>query len=204
MKLWLLSTTDLFALGITMAVLSAWFASRVEPRLAVHRAFPAVAWALAALAFWAVSIPFDMGLYAAFPFDRISFTEELARQALYGVAALLLLLPGVFGPQDRGFIRRLLSSRPAQLLGLVSYGIFLWHLWVSAQVPKWLDHATLDPDRLLRTSGGDLVPFPLFLAAVVVVSVGLATFSYLVVEHPALRLKGRAPRRRVGTGRRGR
>jgi peptidoglycan/LPS O-acetylase OafA/YrhL len=197
LKLWLLSTTDLFALGMGIAVVSAWYATRpAQPRLVGHRAFPAVSWALAAVAFWAVAIPLDMGLFAAFPFDRIDFAQELARQALYGIAAGFLLLPGVFGPQGRGAIRRFLASRVMQFLGLVSYGVFLWHLWVNTQVRKWLDHATLDSRRLLRTAGGDLVPFPLFLALVVVLSVALAAASYALVERPFLRLKARPNARR--------
>jgi peptidoglycan/LPS O-acetylase OafA/YrhL len=189
MKFWLLSTTDLFALGITIAVLSAWFAHRGDqPRLTRHRAFPAVSWALAALAFWAVSIPLDLRRY---PFGPISIGQDLARQTLYGVLAFFLLLPGVFGPQDRGGIRRFLQSRVVQLTGLVSYGIFLWHPWITSQLFGWLDDARVGTDGWLRTAGGDIVPVPFVLAATVLLVLIVAGLSYVIVERPFLRLKRR-------------
>jgi peptidoglycan/LPS O-acetylase OafA/YrhL len=189
MKFWLLSTTDLFALGITIAILSAWFAHRGhQPRVTAHRAFPAVSWALAALAFWAVSIPLDLGRY---PFGPISIGQDLARQTLYGLVAFFLLLPGVFGPQDRGGVRRFLQSRIVQLTGLVSYGIFLWHPWITAQIFGWFDHARVGADGRLRTSGGDVIPVSLVLALTVLLAMAVAGLSYVLVERPFLRLKRR-------------
>ena len=116
MKFWLLSTTDLFALGITIAVLERVVrrSGGLSPAWPATVRFPAVSWALAAFAFWVVSIPLDLGRY---PFDGISFGQDLARQTLYGLVAFFLLLPGVFGPQDRGGIRRFLQSRVVQLVG---------------------------------------------------------------------------------------
>jgi peptidoglycan/LPS O-acetylase OafA/YrhL len=188
MKLWLLSTTDLFALGILLAVLSAWFVRRGgEPRLAGHPALPAVAWALAALAFWTVTIPLDLGRY---PFGKISLNQDLVRQTLYGLFAFFLLVPGVFGPQNRSHIRRFLQSRPVQLVGLVSYGIFLWNLFVARRFAVWTDSRVV-PDGTLRTMDGDVIPFALVLSVVVVVTLAFAAFSYIAVERPFLRLKRR-------------
>ena len=191
MKFWLLSTTDLFALGIAIAVLSAWFAHRGdEPRVTRHRAFPAVSWMLAAFAFWVVSIPLDLRRY---PFGGISIGQDLARQTLYGIVGFFLLLPGVFGPQDRGGIRRFLQSRVVQVTGLVSYGIFLWHPWITSQLFGWMDHARVGVDGRLRTSGGDgdVVPVLFVLAATVLLTMAVAGLSYVLVERPFLRLKRR-------------
>jgi peptidoglycan/LPS O-acetylase OafA/YrhL len=189
MKFWLLSTTDLFALGITIAVLSAWFAHRGDqPWVMRHRVFPAASWALAALAFWAVSIPLDLGRY---PFGPISIGQDVARQALYGVVAFFLLLPGVFGPQDRGAVRRFLQSRVVQLTGLVSYGIFLWHPWITSQIFMWMGHARVATDGKLRTSGGEVVPVSIVLIATVLLVMAVAGLSYVLVERPFLRLKRR-------------
>jgi peptidoglycan/LPS O-acetylase OafA/YrhL len=189
MKFWLLSTTDLFALGITIAALSAWFAHRGDqPRFTRHRAFPAVSWALAAFAFWVVSIPLDLGRY---PFGPISIGQDVARQALYGVVAFFLLLPGVFGPQDRGGVRRLLRNRIVQLVGLVSYGVFLWHPWVTSQLFNWMGHARVGIDGKLRTSGGNVVPVSIVLVATVLLVLVVAGLSYVIVERPFLRLKRR-------------
>ena len=61
----------------------------------------------------------------------------MARQELYGVFAFLLLLPAVFGPQDRTLVRRLLRSWPVASLGVISYGIYLWHLNLIDESIKW-------------------------------------------------------------------
>ena len=53
---------------------------------------------------------------------------NLERQALYGLFAFLLLLPAVFGPQDRSLIRRIPRSWPMASLGVISYG----HLSVAS------------------------------------------------------------------------
>ncbi len=58
----------------------------------------------------------------------VSPQVNLERQELYGLFAFCLLLPAVFGPQDRGSIRWLLRSWPMASLGVISYGIYLWHL----------------------------------------------------------------------------
>ena len=44
------------------------------------------------------------------------------------------MLPAVFGPQDRdrGWIRAFLQTRVMVFLGVISYGIYLWHeLWLG-------------------------------------------------------------------------
>ena len=115
----------------------------------------------------------------------------MARQALYGVVAFFLLLPGVFGPQDRGGVRRLLRNRIVQLVGLVSYGVFLWHPWVTSQLFNWMGHARVGIDGKLRTSGGDVVPVSIVLVATVLLVLVVAGLSYVIVERPFLRLKRR-------------
>ncbi len=60
----------------------------------------------------------------------VTVRVNLERQDLYGLFAFLLLLPAVFGPQDRFSIRRLLRSWPMASLGVISYGVFLG-TWIS-------------------------------------------------------------------------
>jgi peptidoglycan/LPS O-acetylase OafA/YrhL len=191
MMLWLLSMSDLFALGITIAVLSAWFTRRgTQPRVASHPAFPAVSWMLAALAFWIVSIPLDLRRH---PFDDITFNQDLARQTLYGLVAFFLLLPGVFGPQERGLIRRFLQNRVVQFVGLVSYGIYLWHIWIIEQIIEWMGLPARGTGEWARSlSRGETANFPVVLIGGALLTTAVAAVSYRFVERPFLRLKRRS------------
>jgi peptidoglycan/LPS O-acetylase OafA/YrhL len=192
MKLWLLGTSDLFALGIGLAVVSAWCAHRrQEPRIASHPAFPAVAWLIAAAAFWVVAYPLDLGL---FPFKRVSFGQELGRQTLYGLVAFFLLLPGVFGPMDRGRIRRALQHRTVQFVGLVSYGIYLWHPWLLNALIRWMGRpppGTREWSRTFQTY--DPIPFVLLLLVTALFTIAVAWLTHVLVERPFLRMKHRRP-----------
>ena len=98
-----------------------------------------------------------------------------------------LLLPAVFGDQDRGLIRRLLRARVMVLAGLISYGTYLWHEGV---IDVWMRARGIDPFR------GDFAT--MLIVAVIGTLVG-ATVSYVVVERPALRRKSSAPRRQPAT-----
>src|SRR5438874_445252 len=91
---WLPAWLDLFSLGMGLAVVSAWMAThdRRDAALLSWRGAPAACWALAAVAFWAVST--QVGL----PRASIVYTrgEEMSRHVLYGATAFFLLLPGIF------------------------------------------------------------------------------------------------------------
>ena len=104
---------------------------------------------------------------------------NLARQELYGVFAFLLLLPAVFGPQDGTLIRRLLRSWPMVSLGVISYGIYLWHLNLIDEFLKWTGWQA------------GRVPFGILALCVLGVSVGFASASYFGLERPVLRFKSR-------------
>ena len=137
------------------------------------RPAPELWWCGAAVAYWAactkVGIPLDYG--------PMGIDQWLGRQVLFGFASFLLLVPGVFGDQRRGPTRRFLQLRPVQLAGLVSYGVYLWH------------EAALDVYRSWTHTAFFTGWFPGMLAATVVLSLGVAAASYVIVERPALRLK---------------
>jgi peptidoglycan/LPS O-acetylase OafA/YrhL len=177
MAVWLPAELDLFALGMGLAVVSAWTRESGEPRWLGHAALPWVSWALAAVTFWGIA---HLGT-PILP-DYVQSDLDLARQSLYGLFALFLLAPAVFGSQDRGLVRRLLRSWPMASLGVISYGIYLWH-------QTWIDRvlAHLGPRSLFN-----LEFWGLFFG-VLGASILAASVSYFVIERPALRLKGRAP-----------
>jgi peptidoglycan/LPS O-acetylase OafA/YrhL len=93
------------------------------------------------------------------------------------------MLPAVFGPARTGVIRRLLASRVLTLIGLISYGIYLWHQFVIAKVVDWFG---------LREGAISFVPFTVGVLAIVF---ALSALSYVVVERPFV-AKGREWTRR--------
>jgi peptidoglycan/LPS O-acetylase OafA/YrhL len=173
---WLPSYLDLFGLGILLAVLSVWFAEhRSEPSWLRHRLMPWICWAGAAVAFVLVSHVVTDHNLLPFSIPRVN----LEKQTLYGVFAFLLLLPAVFGPQDRSLIRRLLRSWPMVSLGVISYGIYLWHLPLITKLMSWAGWQV------------DATPFWMLVLATLGLSIAFASASYFGLERPILRFKGR-------------
>ena len=176
---WLPAYLDLFAMGMGLALVSVWVVQRgAVPRLlaAIGR-HPGWCWAAAGICYWLVC--FVVGL----PRDltTLSGKQAMVRQLLYGLTALFLLLPAVFGPQDRSLVRKFLTCVPMAFLGLVSYGIYLWHeAWIG-QVFSWFGYTLFD---------APIIPVVLIGFVLTVLT---ATASYYLVERPLLRLKDRPP-----------
>jgi peptidoglycan/LPS O-acetylase OafA/YrhL len=188
---WLPAQLDLFAAGMLFALLSArWSAPAAtvatngagphEPEVLGRPWVPAASWAVAIFCFWVVSTRIHL---PRVPVYEATLGQAMGRQLLYGAFAFFLLVPAVFGPQDKGLIRRGLRSRPAVAVGVISYGIYLWHETWMLKVLDWLHRP------LFRTS------FLKLTVAVTVLSLVSAAVSYVVVEQPFQRL-GRRRRRR--------
>jgi peptidoglycan/LPS O-acetylase OafA/YrhL len=163
-----------FALGMAMAIVSASLAGRPEetPRFVAFLARrPWVPWLGAAACFVVVSKGIGItgdGL------QRLSVAQTVGEHLLYAGVALGLLLPAVFGDRAGGWPRRVLANRWLAALGLISYGVFLWHLTIAVK---------------LSGEGLDgFVPLTLVTAAV---AIPIAALSYVLVERPLLRLKYR-------------
>ena len=103
----------------------------------------------------------------------------------YAVVASLVVLPIAFGPQTRA--KAVLGSGTARWLGVVSYGLFLWHPFVL----EMLFVVTGRPEFT-----GDFLPTYLVTVAVGLI---LASLNYYLVERPFLRLGHRRPRPPVST-----
>jgi peptidoglycan/LPS O-acetylase OafA/YrhL len=177
---WLPAYADLFALGMLLAVVSAYLqALDRRPAWLWHPALPAVSWALAAAAFVAVS---NIGLPLK-PVYTSPVGLGLERQTLYGLFAFFVVAPAVFGHQERGAIRGLLRTRILVLIGVVSYGVYLWHESAQALFLRW------SHDRLFT------IPWWELAGVVTGLAILAATISYVFVERPVLRGGMRLSRR---------
>jgi peptidoglycan/LPS O-acetylase OafA/YrhL len=115
----------------------------------------------------------------------VGFGQEEANYWLCAIAAALLMLPVVFGDQRRGLTRRLLAARPLAGLGVISYGVYLYHDpllgWFAPKIGS-------RPSLWLAGS-----PSTTLFVLTLVVSVPLAVLSYRLVELPFLRRRYRRP-----------
>jgi peptidoglycan/LPS O-acetylase OafA/YrhL len=188
--LYLPAFLDQFAIGMGLAVMSVAVAERggdLWRWLRPLDRFPALGWLLAAVSFWAVST--QIGLDGRNPFSAsVTADQVFARHYLYALVGLGLLLPVVFGDQSRGLVRRFLSWRVMLYLGVVSYGIYLWHYGVFTQLAEW-QFLYFDNDGPIPVV---LIWFAVGLSAAVV----LATISWFGLEKQLLRLKRLVPDRR--------
>ncbi|HEY5170282.1 MAG TPA: acyltransferase [Acidimicrobiia bacterium] len=165
-----------FALGMLLAVLSTqrWNV-RVATRLSeIGRA--SWMWWTAALAAL-IAIPVALRLD---PLAAPNAPQFIGLNICQMIVGFCVVVPVVLGPQDHGAIRRALRSRPAVYLGLVSYGIYLWHWYILRIVADWLG-------------------WPLYhgnwfavLALALPIVVFAASVSWFALERPVLRLAHRA------------
>ena len=190
-NLWLPARLDHFAFGMALAVASVWYREQShEPAWARSRAFPWVSWGASIATFWYLSV----GLALNHRFDRdgdgvpelvlgrpvdFSRAQEWWLLLLWGVVGVTAVAPAVFGRQDQGIIRAALRWGPVAWLGVISYGIYLWH-------EAALDFYLRTWDRVAFGAPTNQTFFFMF-----VFTIPVAALSYYLVERPALALKNR-------------
>lgn len=161
-----------FALGIVLAVVATGpWDERTSDRLSRLGERTWVWWGGALIVF--AGIPLVGGIGALDPETGSAVVGvELARTAI----GFLVVVPAVFGSQDRGLIRRLLRSRLLVFLGLVSYGLYLWHWFLLRVVQE-------DVLGWPLATGNWLVLFVVTLPVIVVA----ASASWYLLERPIQR-----------------
>jgi peptidoglycan/LPS O-acetylase OafA/YrhL len=169
-----------FCAGLALAVTSARAERPAYVRWAGEHA--ALCWgisfALLTVAAWAIGLPRTLtGHYGSFALQ--------AQHVLYIGVAVFLVAPIVLAEGRRSLPATLLSTRLLAWLGLVSYGIFLWHQPLVVQF--------LHVDFWFPVAG--YPPYTLLVAAV---ATAIAAVSYYGLERPILRFK--EPQRAGGTG----
>jgi peptidoglycan/LPS O-acetylase OafA/YrhL len=193
--LWLPANLDLFAAGMLMAVLHAWITGpgRDSPWAGrVHRVLGGapIVWAAAFVALYALyawkvgPAPFETG-YQGFAWQR--------RQFVVSLLAAFLIAPMVFGRSGDGTasrdpVRRFWELKPIHWVGLVSYGLYLWHFPFMQRVP---DHA--EPNGTSWEGWAGTPPGNTSLLFLLAVGFGLgllgAAASYYALEKPTQRFK---------------
>jgi peptidoglycan/LPS O-acetylase OafA/YrhL len=175
-----------FAPGMALAVLSVamqeggrrWRAAAVVARR------PWLPWLAAAAVFAVLAATVEPVLVGG---PGASGLDYLTINVCSAVVAILVLVPAVVGTEGGGAVRGLLSLRVLAWLGLISYGIFLWHhtpmLWLVNQ------------GALTWIPGSEFVVLTVVTLAF---AVSAATLSYYLVERPILRFKDPRRARRAG------
>jgi peptidoglycan/LPS O-acetylase OafA/YrhL len=159
------TTFGWFAGGMALAVIS------VEPgkvggyAVAIVRKYPWAVWA-AALFCYALTI----GTVGEIETESVFIFVD------YGAIALLVLAPFVLGEASFGGAR-FAVTRPVAWLGLVSYGIYLYHYPFIQEIHR------IYPD------GSPSLKLVVYAAFSIAAAVMCAALSYYIVERPALKLK---------------
>jgi peptidoglycan/LPS O-acetylase OafA/YrhL len=167
---------DQFAIGMGLAVLT--LREHPLPRLGRHAG---LGWLVAAAAFWVVSTQVGLGDRL---FEPVTPAQYVVRHLLYALIAAGMVLPAVL--PGGGAVRRVLSNRVLAWLGMVSYGIFLWHLTVLSLL-----------DRAGFASVAPVHPYLAWPVAALGLTAVVAAASWYGLERPALSLKRLAPRTRA-------
>jgi peptidoglycan/LPS O-acetylase OafA/YrhL len=168
-----------FALGMGLAVASAAWHGRPDheqPRfIRVVSEHGWLAWA-ASLA--SLVVLTRLGLPRSFPPFYTEWTW-FYEYVFFAAIAFFFVLPAVFGDDRGGLPRRILAWPPLAWLGLVSYGIFLYHLPLAFKFNEWLPHS-----------------YVLITLTTAAAATACAAASYYLVERPLLRFKDPQRRRR--------
>jgi peptidoglycan/LPS O-acetylase OafA/YrhL len=169
-----------FAAGMGLALLSVHVEARgrlpgVLGALA-HR--PGLCWLLAGASFFTTAMLLGIPAARADLVD-MGFAQALAQQILFTVTAALVLIPAVF-PRGSGAPSRVLRHPVVAWVGLVSYGVFLWHYSIAA----WFSQSGIVLD-------GPLPKLPALMLTTLGASIVMGAISFYIVELPFLRLKRR-------------
>jgi len=170
---WLPAYLDWFAAGMALALIEVRSRQPQPPRIvavAVSLARDRTTALILAASVFAVACTPVAGSYL---FTANTPWQNAIKHELYLLAAFFFLLPGVMA-SGTGWAR-ILSTRVLAYLGLISYGIFLWHLMLLRLLLPAMGIAVF--------TGGALRVG----AALLVLTIAISSVTYFLVERPAQR-----------------
>jgi peptidoglycan/LPS O-acetylase OafA/YrhL len=161
-----------FALGMLLAVLSsAPLRARTAASLERVGRTPWIWWTCALAVFFAIPVVLHIK-----PLGVMSPAQTIGLNVGQTLLGFFVVIPAVLGPQTQGTIRRLLRSRTLVFLGVISYGLYLWHWFVLEIVQEdWLGWPLQHGNWVAVLLAG----LPVVIAA--------AAASWYLLERPILR-----------------
>jgi peptidoglycan/LPS O-acetylase OafA/YrhL len=155
---------------------------------------PGPCWLGAGVAFAALTALLQPG--GLFGIVQALATEQPVAKTLGAIALglalhALLVAPAIFGQGAGGLPRRVLALRPLAWLGLISYGVYLWHLTVAQVLALPGDRAHFSADGLDLAAKVDTLTTPILFVLTLGATTAIAAASYYFVELPFLRRKER-------------
>lgn len=184
------NSIDIFAVGMILALLAQRSLTKGWPRpLAAAGRRPGVSWGLGVAVFLVLCAAETAWVHTSGGFWPLNVGYKELQNRLMGlwaegnlVIAALFLTPAVVGSRRATRIGRFLTSRVMAWIGLVSYGLYLWHIFVLEEVAKLFT--------------GDVPPIWAVLPVAAVcylLALAVAAISWYVLERRALRPARRLP-----------
>lgn len=168
-----------FAAGMLLAAASLNWHAHPQGRLGAITRRAWLGWPVALVAYLVIC----RGLGVSGGFVLLAHESTAQDLAVYGLSALVavgLALPAAFESAPRSLPGRFLAAPVMAWLGLVSYGIYLYHYPVA-------DHLSGG----VSSGGNASLKFLWLVPATAAIAIVAGALSYYVVERPTLRLKDR-------------
>ena len=183
------ATIDTFLVGMALACLAVRASRQGWPKaLEAAGRHPGLCWLSAAVVYAALCLfeaqwTWQPGptLFGLTPHGFLGALSFGAGEAHVLIDALLLA-PAVIGATRATGISRVLTSKVIVWIGLVSYGLYLWHMFVLQQVLDQFDGALLQ-----------IIALPFVALGCYQLALGIAALSWYGIEQRVIAIAHRSP-----------